>query len=411
MKVEVFEIKRVAILGLGTVGSGFYDILKRKSKEHDLGVEIVKILVKDPEEFEDSELRAKLTNSIDDILDEQIDIVVEVMGGTNPTYDFVYKFIERGVDVVTANKDLIAAHGPDLFDLAKKSGSRVLFEASVGGGIPVIKAIRESLAGNRIHKVAGIINGTSNYILTKMSEGLDFNKALRIAQNKGFAEANPESDVKGYDPARKLAILINIAFGINIEWQEIPTIGVDTIYPLDMTIAESLDCKIKVIAQAITKGDKVHAFVKPVLVPRCNYLSSVENEYNGVMVYGDAVEDITLIGKGAGKMATGSAVYSDYNDLLLSRGASNDFVTNNAVKLDKLWPEASDWILRLKNDETLKHSVLNKFSEGGFRFICIYESNQALAFKIENAYEKDLVNLSNTADIKIIQILGGDQDE
>jgi len=343
----VTKAKRIGILGLGTVGSGFYEILKEQNEKDGLNVSVRKILVKDPETFTGEEFEGIVTNDIEEVFAEDLDIVVEMMGGVEATFEHLKRFIHKGVDVITANKDLIAEYGDQLFQLANEKGTRILYEASVGGGIPVIKAIRESFAGNRIVSVAGILNGTSNYILSRMEEGQSFKEALTLAQEKGFAEANPESDVKGYDPARKLGILTNICFGRNVDWKTISTQGLDEVETSDIDLAARLGYKIKIIAEATEVEGGILASVKPTFVPLSSALAGVSNEFNGVKIVGDKVDESLLIGKGAGKFPTGSAVFSDFKDVVLGKGYDNRFARGDKEVVKEYWDANSNWILRV----------------------------------------------------------------
>ncbi len=275
------------------------------------------------------------------------------MGGVDFTFDIIEKFVKKGVDIVTANKDLIAKKGADIFKLAKISGSKVLFEASVGGGIPIIKTLQDSLAGNEINHITGILNGTSNYIMTLMDSGISYEEALKDAQDKGFAESNPDADVKGFDASRKLSILINLAFRKKLDWTNISSAELASVPEDDFVKAKVLGYKIKYIAEAVNNNGSISAYVKPVFVAADSFFFAINNEYNGVKVKGNYVDEVTLIGKGAGSLPTGSAVYSDFKDLLNNYNYNRDLDVKEDIS-SKLWAEKADWIIIGKGIEIVK---------------------------------------------------------
>lgn len=347
-------MKRVVILGFGTVGSGVVELIERnraylKSKYQN-ELQLTGILVRDPEKHKGKGADGLLTSSFDEILAQQPDIAVEVMGGIEPANTYVRTLLERGVSVVTANKDLIAEYGLELMEIARMNGASVSFEASVGGGIPVIKPFRESLKGNRIGSIAGIVNGTTNFILTKMyEENLEYAATLQMAQEAGFAEADPTSDVKGYDAARKLCILSSIAYDKMIRWKEIKVEGVDAITKTDIQNAREIDRKIKLLAVSTRDGSEIHCSVRPALVHKHSALGHIDNEFNAVEVEGDAVGKVMFTGKGAGKLPTASAVYGDLLDVLTGK---TDMILplndDTNYKLSKYFARRSKWLVRLK---------------------------------------------------------------
>ena len=322
---------KIGLLGLGQVGSGVYSILKSKggalARKHGVRFHIEKIAVRRP--AKKRLVRAKrselTTNARALVRNPEIDVIVELIGGIHPAKKLILTALKSGKDVITANKALLAEHGRELFREAKRRGQHLFFEASVGGGIPVIKTIREGLIANRIHSVYSIINGTSNYILTKMSEeGLDFKDALKLAQEKGYAEADPKLDIEGTDAAHKLAILASLIFGGWVSLDDIYVRGISSIRSEDIAFAHEFGYVIKLLAIAKKSADGIEAHVQPALLPKSHVLSSVGGSYNAVFMRGDEVGDILLYGRGAGSRPTGSAVVSDLVDIARMR-ESDDF--------------------------------------------------------------------------------------
>lgn len=312
---------QIGLLGLGTVGRGVYRIItgngeniKRKTGA---GLEIKKILVRDVNRDRGVDVDpGKLTTKIEDILeDPEIKVVVEVMGGIEPAFHYTSAALERGKSVVTANKDMIATCGKQLFALAGANHADLLFEASVAGGIPIIRPLKQCLAANRITQVIGIINGTTNYMLSKMtSEGSDFADVLREAQARGYAEADPSADIEGYDAARKLAILASIAFNSRIVLDDVYVEGITGITATDIAYAGELNYTIKLLGIAKETSEGIEARVHPALIPVHHPLASVNDVYNAIYVTGDAVGDTMFYGRGAGEMPTASAVVADIMD-------------------------------------------------------------------------------------------------
>ena len=312
----------VGIIGFGTVGTGTVRILlenKDVLKER-LGFEINlrKIAVRDI--VRDRGIKVPegvLTTDVDAVLnDPHIDIVVEVIGGIRPAKDFILKAINNGKHVVTANKALLATDGNEIFTAAQEAGIEIGFEASVAGGIPIIKVIREGLVANRIKAVYGIINGTSNYILTKMTdENVEFSVALKEAQDLGYAEADPTLDIEGIDSAHKLAILAYLSYGIPIPYKNIYIEGISKISSQDIDFASELGYKVKLLAIAKEKDNEVELRVHPTMIPKDYLISKVDGPFNAVYVEGDATGSTLYYGRGAGAMPTGSAVVSDIVDI------------------------------------------------------------------------------------------------
>lgn len=309
---------KVGLLGFGNVGSGTYQALKM-NKEHiketsNIDIEIVKVLVSNVNKKRSVETPAGLlTDNPDDILSNpEIDIVVEVLGGVEPATSYMLKALENGKHVVTANKAAVAENYDKLNSLAKEKHLRFKMEACVGGGIPVIEPLSTVLQGNQFEEIRGILNGTTNYILTQMTEfGLEYEDVLKDAQAKGFAEADPTADVEGFDAANKLSILMAIAFHQYVHPSAIPTEGISKITKADIEKAKAENGKIKLLASAINKDGQLEYSVKPVVVPYDHPLCGVSNEFNAVFVKGNAVGDLMFYGKGAGPLPTGSAVLGD----------------------------------------------------------------------------------------------------
>lgn len=313
---------RVGLLGIGTVGSGTYRILSMNCDKLTANtrsdIQVEKILVSDRNKKRALSLPKEiLTEDPDDILkNPDIDIVVELLGGIHPAYDYMLTALQNGKHVVTANKAVIAMEGQALMQAALEHHVMLRYEASVCGGIPILNALSTSLCGNEFMEIMGIVNGTTNYILTQMTEyGLNYDDVLADAQAKGFAEADPTSDVEGIDAAYKLNILSSIAFGISIPPDSIPRIGITAITKEDIAFAAHFGCKIKLLATARRYQDQLECHVQPAMVPLSHPLASVNNEFNAIFVKGDAVDDIMLYGKGAGDMPTGSAVVGDIAEI------------------------------------------------------------------------------------------------
>ena len=332
---------KIALLGLGNVGRGVWKILNANKEEirkrAGYEVEIAKILVRNKNKARGVEVPDEIvTTDFNDILnDEEIKIVVEVMGGMEPAREYMLKCMDKKKHVVTANKMLIANDGDALFEKADEMGVMFHYEASVAGGIPIIKGIDESLTANKIEKLYGIVNGTTNYILSKMElEGADFNDVLKEAQEKGYAEADPTSDIESYDAQYKLAILAALAFGSKIDVDSIYREGITKVEAVDMKYAKEFNMGIKLLAIAKETNGKVELRVHPTMVPKKHPLSSIYDSFNAVFINGNAVGDIMFYGRGAGDLPTGSAVVSDI--VTIVRNGVNCESPNPVVK-NNLW--------------------------------------------------------------------------
>jgi homoserine dehydrogenase len=308
----------VGLLGLGTVGSGVVRIIENHQDKlmHQVGcpVKVKKILVQDVEKERSVKVDPSLLtmDPADIIEDPEIEVVIEVMGGIENTREYMLQALRNKKNVVTANKDLMAVHGSELLTAASENGCDLFFEASVAGGIPILRSLVDGLASDRITKMMGIVNGTTNYILTKMSqEGLPYDSVLKEAQELGYAEANPASDVEGLDAARKMAILGTLGFSMKIDLDDVKFKGITSVTEEDLQYAKQLGYTMKLLGIAVREGDKVEVCVEPALLPSSHPLSSVNNEYNAVYVYGEAVGETMFYGPGAGSLPTATAVVSD----------------------------------------------------------------------------------------------------
>lgn len=316
------KVVKAALLGLGTVGSGVYKLIQEQQEEmaNKAGapIEIEAVLVHDIHKKREGIDPALLTDRWEDIINnEEIEIVIEVMGGIEPAKTMILEALNSGKSVVTANKDLVAEYGGGLLDAADNNGVDFLFEAAVGGGIPIIRPLKQCLAANEIDEVVGIVNGTTNYILTKMAEeGMDFEEALAKATELGYAEADPTADIEGLDAGRKIAILASIAFHSRVVFSDVYTEGITKITSKDITYAKELGYAIKLLTAARNTPEGIEAAVYPMLLPKQHPLAAVRDSFNAVFVHGDAVDDAMFYGRGAGQMPTASAVMGDVIDVV-----------------------------------------------------------------------------------------------
>lgn len=308
----------IALLGYGTVGSGVVEVLEtnRESINKRAGEELNLKYVLDLRDFPGEPIQEKIVHDYEVIAnDPEIQIVIEVMGGVEPAYTFVKRALESGKSVCTSNKELVAKHGAELLQIARDKNINFLFEASVGGGIPIIRPLNSSLTADEIDVITGILNGTTNYILSKMAdEGLDFDSVLKDAQNKGYAERNPEADVEGYDACRKIAILSSLAFGRQVDYEDIYTEGITKITAEDIKYAKTMGRSIKLLASSKKVDDSFYAMVAPCLVAPEHPLYSVNNVFNAIFAHGNVLGDVMFYGSGAGKLPTASAVVADVVD-------------------------------------------------------------------------------------------------
>ena len=315
---------KIAVLGYGTVGSGVVQVIETNnaaiSARAGENVEVKYIL--DLRDFPGDPYESKVVHDINIILeDPEISVICETMGGNEPAFTFSKKALEAGKSVCTSNKELVANHGPELLEIAKANHANYLFEASVGGGIPIIRTINECLTAEKIDAITGILNGTTNYILTKMDkEGADFASVLKKAQELGYAERNPEADVEGYDACRKIAILSSLMSGKYVKYENIYTEGITKITAKDFAYAKVMKRGIKLLAMSKDTEDGFFAMVAPFMIPDTHPLYMVSDVFNGVYVHGNMLDDSMYYGRGAGKLPTASAVVGDVVDLVRAKG-------------------------------------------------------------------------------------------
>ena len=308
----------IAVLGYGTVGSGVVEVLttNRETITKRAGEAIDVKYVLDLRDFPGDPIQEKIVHDYQVILDDpEIKIIVEVMGGVEPAYTFVKKALQAGKSVSTSNKELVAKHGAELLALANEKNVNFLFEASVGGGIPIIRPLNQSLTADEIDEITGILNGTTNYMLTKMdTAGADYDTVLKEAQDRGYAERHPEADVEGYDACRKIAILTSLAYGMQVDYEDIHTEGITHITETDFKYAKTMNMGIKLLGTSRREEGGLFALVAPMMIAHDHPLYSVNDVFNAILVKGNALGDVMFYGKGAGKLPTASAVVSDVVD-------------------------------------------------------------------------------------------------
>ncbi len=309
---------KIAVLGYGTVGSGVVEVIEKNKDmvNKKAGEELSIKYILDLRDFPGDPYENKVVHDYQTIVnDPEIQIICETMGGTGAAYEFTKQALQVGKSVCTSNKELVAAHGPELLTMAKEHKCNYLFEASVGGGIPIIRPLNYSLTAEKIESITGILNGTTNYILSKMEkEGADFDAVLKRTQEKGYAERNPEADVEGYDACRKIAILSSLMLGENVDYRKVYTEGITKITATDFAYAKEMDMSIKLLAMSKEVGDETLAMVAPFMISADHPLHMVNGVFNAVFVHGNMLGDSMYYGKGAGKLPTASAVVSDVID-------------------------------------------------------------------------------------------------
>ena len=393
---------QIAILGFGVVGSGTAEVLTENKQliEERLGCEYNIKYILDLRDFPNSPFGSLVIHDFNTILnDPEVSIVVEMMGGSHPAYDFSKACLEAGKNVVTSNKEVVATFGVELCRIAREKGVRYLFEASVGGGIPVIRPMINDLSSNRINKISGILNGTTNYILTSMRDkGASFADALKTAQELGYAEANPSADVDGIDAARKIVILAAIASGKLISPKTIYTEGITKITLEDTNMARLLGYTVKLIGYAEVKGDRLIAFVSPRMVPETNPLCRIDGVFNGILVNANMVGEVMFYGPGAGKLPTASAVVADIIDII--SGIDSDIkpiVWSDAAQSDVL--DMADYACKrvfiVKGSETPKALAdieERQATEGGLVAVVTAEISESEAEKLKAELGETLVS-------------------
>lgn len=391
---------KIAVLGYGTVGSGVVEVLKvnkeniaRRARQE---IEVKYVL--DLRDFPGDPVAEILVHDFDVIVnDPEVGIVVETMGGVNPAYEYAKRALEAGKSVCTSNKELVARHGAELLELARTKSVNFLFEASVGGGIPIIRPLNQSLTADEIEEITGILNGTTNYILTQMrDEGVDFETALKDAQAKGFAERNPAADIEGFDACRKIAILTSLTYGMQVQFEEIQTEGITKITDTDIRYADALGANIKLFASSRKVDEKVYAMVAPRMIRPNHPLFSVNGVFNAILVRGNVLGDVMFYGSGAGKLPTASAVVSDVVDA----------TKHDGINIMQLWSSKK---LELADTASLKNQFFVRVKESdreqaeklfGFREIAkLGDKPEEFAFVTDEISEKEFAEKSAQLDV------------
>lgn len=386
---------KIAIMGYGTVGSGVYEILRDNDFAKEAMNPICVKYVLDIRDFPDHPQKEIFTKDFNQILnDDEIYCVVEAMGGVKPAYEFTKSLLLAGKNVVTSNKELVATHGPELLKIAKEKNVNYFFEASVGGGIPIIKPMCTSLKSNKIKRIAGILNGTTNFILTEMIEkGSTFQDALRLAQDNGYAEREPSADVEGHDACRKIAILSSLAWDEYVNYNDIPTEGITKITLQDVKLAEKLGYVIKLIGYA-EKTDKVFARVSPMLIKKECPLASVTGVFNAILVEGNYLGASMFYGQGAGKFATASAIVADVIESVRHINANKAYIEWNLPNGDNLLPQAESKVSYFVHTTASKDEITAVFGN-----VEIFAFDKENAFITETLTEKEFEALFEKIDI------------
>lgn len=388
----------IAIMGHGVVGSGVVEVLLHNSEsiKRRAGNEINIKYILDLRDFPDSPVKDRFTKDFNDILnDNDVKIVVETMGGLKPAYEYVNALLTAGKSVVTSNKELVAAHGQELLKIAKENNLNFLFEASVGGGIPIIRPIMQCLAANEFGEIVGILNGTTNFIMTKMiKDGMDFSDALSLAQKLGYAERDPSADIDGHDSCRKICILASLAFGKHVYPNQVHTEGISKITSADVAYAAKWGGVIKLIASVKKLDDgRVTCAVYPAFVPNDSQLSSVDDVFNAIMVSGDAIGDVMFYGRGAGKLPTASAVVADVIDCVKHVRARKYLYwePGDANYVADYLDNTSELFFRAHTDDyqTAQNAVIIEFGE--VKFLSDDNANE-IAFITNKGIERELIS-------------------
>lgn len=393
MNTEAKENEKIAaaVMGYGTIGSGVVEVLEENrdiiAKKTGKEIEVKYIL--DLREFPGTPVENKIVHDIASITgDPEVKIVVEAMGGVHPAYEFTRACLMAGKHVATSNKALVAACGTELLQIARKKQVNFLFEASTGGGIPVIRTMYRSLAGEKIEEITGILNGTTNYILTKMDRcGQTFESALKEAQDLGYAERNPEADVEGHDTCRKIAILTAMATGKEVNYEDIPTEGITKITDVDFKYAEKLGRSVKLFGSSRIEGDKVTAFVAPVMVGLEHPLYAVNDVYNGIVIKGNMLGTSMYFGSGAGKLPTASAVVADMMEAAVYSEENIPLGwTEERLEIEPLENASFRYFLRISgNTQSGKERVREVFPDGEIVELSGYSEFGVLTSKMKEA--------------------------
>lgn len=384
---------QVAVFGYGTVGSGVVEVLETNQKEigRRAGDEICVKYVLDIRDFPGDPIQERIVHDVDVILtDPEIKVICETMGGIEPAYTFTKKALTSGKSVCTSNKELVAAHGAELMRIAGERQCSYLFEASVGGGIPIIRTMNDALTAEKIDRIEGILNGTTNYILTKMErDGSDFDMILKEAQELGYAERNPAADIEGHDACRKIAILSSILYGHNVDYKQIYTEGITKITPRDFAYAKAIDCKIKLIGLSVNTKEGEFAMVSPRLVPSYSPIASVNDVFNGIQIHSNMLDTSLYYGRGAGKLPTASAVVGDVVECVKKLGTSIPAAWDETEKkLTENGVFRQRYLVRIKgNPEALRQKAEDTF--GKVQTVQVPEAADEFAVLTEEMSERE----------------------
>lgn len=398
---------QIAVLGYGTVGSGVVEVINtnHESINKRVGQEVNIKYVLDLRDFPGDPVEKVLVHDYETIInDPEVDIVVEVMGGVEPAYTFTKRALQAGKSVCTSNKELVARHGLELLKIAEEKNINYMFEASCGGGIPIIRPLHSSLTADEIDEISGILNGTTNYILSKMqAENADFEEVLKEAQEKGYAERNPEADVEGGDACRKIAILTSIVYGKHLDYTKIHTEGITKISTEDFKYADALGVSIKLVGTTKKEGDTLYSFVAPMMLDENHPLSGIHDVFNGIFVHGNVVDDIMFYGRGAGKLPTASAVVSDVVDEVKHMGknimASWDA---EALPIGDFRDAVNRFFIRVSADAITKDEIQKLF--GDVTYVTAEGVDGELAFITSSMTEGSFADITAKID-KIFSII------
>lgn len=370
---------QIAVLGYGTVGSGVVEVIETNKAliNERINDEINIKYVLDLRDFPGDKIQEKIIHDYEAIVnDPEVSVVVEVLGGVNPSFDYVRRALEAGKSVATSNKELVAKHGAELLEISKAKNVNLFFEASVGGGIPIIRPLNCCLTADDIEEISGILNGTTNYILSKMFfEGSDFNDVLKDAQEKGYAERNPEADVEGYDACRKIAILTSLIAGKQVDFEEIYTEGITNITADDMKYIKAMGKTIKLIATSKKQYGNVYAFVSPIILSSNHPLFSVNDVFNAIFVHGNMLGDAMFYGSGAGKLPTASAVVADVVAAIRANGNVRVDWDKEKMKLTDISGISRQFFVRAKGDVSAAQKIFGNVEimdvgiEGEYGFV------------------------------------------
>ena len=385
----------VAVLGYGTVGSGVVKILKenRSHVSRRAGVEINLKYVLDLREFPGDPVEEVLVHDFDTIVnDPEIRVIAEAMGGLEPAFTFAKKALEKGISFCTSNKVLVEAKGAELIEIAKEHNANFFFEASVGGGIPIIRPMIECLTADHFDEIAGILNGTTNFMLTKMAEeGAAYDEVLAEAQERGYAERNPEADVEGHDAGRKIAILASLAYEKQVNFADLSMEGITKITETDFEYARSLEAVIRLLGMARVKDGKVYALVAPFMVPSNDPLYAVNGVYNAIKLHGDMLENVMFYGQGAGKEATASAVVSDIQDCVRRLGSHREILWDKEPqKMGDIKEYPFRFLVRVEDGDAEKLSAFAAALGGAGRLVAPRGVSKEAAFLTKAMTENDL---------------------